>query len=76
MCSGAMILSRFPIVTSDEHIYSTGQNMGTDATLGAVYAEIQLDISAAISDFEDAESPSKNQDFTQMIQLLHSGNTP
>ena len=71
-----MILSRFPIVKSDEHVYSIGADMATEATLGAVYAEIQLDISKVTSDFQVLEASSKKQDFTQMIQHIHIGDTP
>ena len=42
VCGGEMILSRFPIQRSQEHVYSYALFGDAEADIGVMYAEIQI----------------------------------
>lgn len=44
VCGGAAILSRYPITKKDEYIFRSSVYSDSEASLGVIYAEIEIDL--------------------------------
>ena len=78
MCGGNMILSRFPIIRSEERVFSTALFEDSSASIGAVYAEIEINIkrSSAHAKERDLEQFVSLKDHSNEATTLHKGFTP